>query len=296
MLRLQLAATSAKRHYKRGAMYRRKTEFDVAIGRFIMAPTGLSGVRSVLAESRHHFPRHSHEEYGIGLILDGAQRSLSGRGMVEASAGDIITVNPGEVHDGMPIADRARTWRMLYLDPSVVMALVSEIRESGTGHFEFHHPVLHDRRTRERLAALLAATDPASAQGLDEEALLLLIADLAGIREAADIGNRRLDQARARIDDDPVRAASLTELAQICGLSRFQFLRAFARETGLTPHAYLLQRRIDMARRLMAGGLPIASAAVDAGFSDQSHLTRHFVARYGISPGAFQRAAAPRLQ
>ncbi|MCT6716748.1 AraC family transcriptional regulator, partial [Staphylococcus aureus] len=61
--------------------------------------------------------------------------------------------------------------------------------------------------------------------------------------------------ARMRIDDDPAAAVSLLDLAQETGLSRFQVLRGFARVTGLTPHAYQLQRRVALARRLIAQGL-----------------------------------------
>jgi quercetin dioxygenase-like cupin family protein len=57
--------------------------------------------------ARHIFPRHTHEQFGIGVIRRGASRSRSGRGMVEAGSGDIITVNPGEVHKGAPIDVKA---------------------------------------------------------------------------------------------------------------------------------------------------------------------------------------------
>jgi len=92
-------------------------------------------------------------------------------------------------------------------------------------------------------------------------------------------------QARARIDDDPAAAVSLLDLARDTGLSRFQVLRGFARVTGLTPHAYQLQRRVALARRLIAQGLPLAEAAAACGFADQSHMTRQFVRKYGVSPG-----------
>ena len=76
------------------------------------------------------------------------------------------------------------------------------------------------------------------------------------------------------------------------GLDRFQVLRSFARATGMTPHAYLVQRRIDLVRRLIASGQPLAQAAVASGFADQSHMTRIFVRKYGISPGAYARATS----
>jgi AraC-like DNA-binding protein len=70
-------------------------------------------------------------------------------------------------------------------------------------------------------------------------------------------------------------------------VSRFQLVRSFARNTGLTPHAYLVQRRVLLARRLIAGGTALADAAAASGFADQSHMTRVFVRKYGMAPGAF---------
>ncbi|WP_353619630.1 AraC family transcriptional regulator [Rhizobium sp. ICMP 5592] len=97
-------------------------------------------------------------------------------------------------------------------------------------------------------------------------------------------------RARDLIEEDPSAPLTLAELADACGLSHFQFLRAFTRATGLTPHAYLLQRRIHEARRLIASGTPLAEAAFASGFADQSHMTRLFVRNFGISPGAYAAA------
>ena len=92
------------------------------------------------------------------------------------------------------------------------------------------------------------------------------------------------------MDDDPTAGVTLADLARESGMSRFQLLRGFAKATGLTPHAYLVQRRINLARRLIAGGTPLAEAAMDSGFTDQSHMTRIFVRKYGITPGAYALA------
>lgn len=94
------------------------------------------------------------------------------------------------------------------------------------------------------------------------------------------------------MDDDPAAELALSTLAAAAGLSRYQFLRAFSRLTGLPPHAYLLQRRVQRARRLVRAGLPLAEAAAASGFADQSHMTRCFVRSLGLTPGAFR---PPRL-
>ena len=89
-------------------------------GQFKIFQCGIAGVEAIESDTRHVFPRHTHEQFGIGVINRGAQKSYSGRGMVEAGSGDTITVNPGEVHDGAPIGDAGRSWRMLYFNPSLI--------------------------------------------------------------------------------------------------------------------------------------------------------------------------------
>jgi len=84
----------------------------------------------------------------------------------------------------------------------------------------------------------------------------------------------------------------LAELAALSGVSRFQLLRGFVREIGITPHAYLVQLRVRHARRLLTHAHTPAQAALLAGFADQSHLTRAFVRQFGITPGRYSQALA----
>ncbi|MEP9370622.1 AraC family transcriptional regulator [Mesorhizobium sp. KR1-2] len=251
-----------------------------------------AGVQAVAASSRHVFPRHWHEQFGVGVIRRGAQRSLSGRGTVEATAGDIITVNPGEVHDGAPIGDAGRSWHMLYFDPAMVLAVAAEMdlpREA-----EFHRPAMTDPMAASLFDRLyLAMTAPRHCEMEREEMLLGLMARLVGKR--ADPSRAYVPAAirlaRELIDDAPAATLTLADLAQASGLGRFQLLRGFAKATGFTPHAYIVQRRIDLARWLIAGGASLADAAVESGFADQAHMTRTFTRRYGVSPGAYAAAA-----
>jgi quercetin dioxygenase-like cupin family protein len=91
--------------------------------------SAVPGIEPMTLVSNHHFPRHSHDQFGIGVIVSGAQRSWSGVGQVSASAGDVIMANPGEMHDGVPLDSNGRRWRMIYIDPSLV---ASELRARAT--------------------------------------------------------------------------------------------------------------------------------------------------------------------
>ncbi|MYN00634.1 helix-turn-helix domain-containing protein [Pseudoduganella sp. DS3] len=267
-----------------------KTSFQVLL-------CGDARIKAVDAHSVQTFSRHTHEQFGIGLVTRGAQKSFSCRGMVEAGAGDLITVNPNEVHDGAPLGDAGRSWKMLYLEPGLAAELLRDgcgdnagAGVTAPGALEFHAPVLRDAALA---AAFVRAYDsaistlPGARLAAEQHLLDLLAKALLRHRYAKARSVAPTSAAQSMMLDDPLSDWSLAELAQACGMSRFQLVRAFARNTGFTPHAYLVHRRILLARQLIAGGTPLAEAAAASGFADQSHMTRVFVRKYGISPGAF---------
>ena len=269
----------------------------MARGRFQVVACEIAGVLAVEAETAHAFPRHSHEQFGFGLIERGAQRSMSGRGVVEAQTGDIITVNPGEVHDGAPLVDTGRAWRMLYLDPDLIAETACDANEGKTRTCEFVHPVLRDDALTGTFRVLYGALTNPQEDGMDlrrDEALTVLVDCLLRERTlgALPAVPAAIRLAQELIDDDPTAPVGLAELARVSGLSRFQVVRGFSRAFGLTPHAYLVQRRIDLVRQLIASGAALSDAAAASGFADQSHMTRHFVRRFGFPPGTLSSLAS----
>ena len=255
--------------------------------------SALPGVEAMTLLTDHAFPRHSHDGFGVGVMAAGAQRSWSGIGWVEAEAGDVITVNPGEMHDGAPIGG-ARGWRMLYLDPALV---ARELVDEGEGQPEIVRPALRDPVLVGLFACLFARATAAVPEPLAlEEDLLRTLARLLrrhGTRtRPVSRAAPSVALARQRLDEAPEAPATLAELAALSGVSRFQLLRGFARETGTTPHAYLLQRRVRLARQLLIAGHAPAEAAQDAGFADQSHMTRAFRRQFGVTPARYQATLA----
>lgn len=255
--------------------------------------SALPGVEAMTLLTDHAFPRHSHDGFGIGVMAAGAQRSWSGIGWVEAEAGDVITVNPGEMHDGTPIGG-ARGWRMLYLNPVLV---ARELVDEGEDRPEIARPALCDPVLTGLFARLFAGATGAVSEPLAlEEDLLRTLAHVLWrhgtrprpVRQAAPA----VAMARRRLDEAPEAPATLAELAALSGVSRFQLLRSFARETGVTPHAYLLQRRVRLARQLLIAGCGLAEAALEAGFADQSHMTRAFRRQFGVTPARYRAALA----
>ncbi|WP_458732859.1 helix-turn-helix transcriptional regulator [Sphingobium xenophagum] len=84
----------------------------------------------------------------------------------------------------------------------------------------------------------------------------------------------------------------LEELASTVGLSPFHFSRKFKSEFGITPHAFVVQRRIERAKSLLlTRNMPLKVVAADCGFSDQSHLNRTFRKALGMTPAEYRRCA-----
>jgi AraC-like DNA-binding protein len=263
--------------------------------------TPWEGVHGTAMDSARHYGRHWHSTYGVGLLDHGAQSSASGRGKVDAYAGDLITTNPGEVHDGRPLGGPSRRWRMVYLDAAVMAGMLGGAAMDGS--VEFTRPVLKDLRLVQTLRRLFtrlddwrncAASASASAEALAcEESLvevcgLLLGGHSTAVPQPEIDGDVRL--VRERLADDLLAAPTLDELAAMAGLGKFQLLRRFQKAYGVPPHAWLLLQRAERARALIRRGTSLADTAAASGFADQSHMTRIFTRHFGFTPGAWQRA------
>ncbi len=250
------------------------------------------GIEAMTLVSNQAFPRHSHDQFGIGVIDFGAHCSWSAVGAVSADAGDVIMVNPGEMHDGAPVAGKARGWRMIYLDAK---RIERQIEEERAGGIEIVRPVTRNAALAEAFNRLFACViSPRPDHLATEESLLSvtmgLLRNHTSVRSMTDGGPPCVAKAIQRLDDAADEPVSLTELAALAGVSRFKLLRSFAREVGVTPHAYLVQRRLSAARRLLAAGQTPVQAAMQAGFADQSHLTRTFVRYFGVTPARYRAA------
>lgn len=254
--------------------------------------SGVRGVSAITLVSSHRFPRHSHDQFGIGVMGFGGHRSWSGIGQVEAGAGDVIMVGPGEMHDGAPLGGPARGWSMIYLDPDLV---AREVEAELAGPVELVQPVAQDADTASLFGRLFdAVTVPQPDPLAREEALLRTLVHALRRHGSARPAERGSPPAVAaalrRLDAAPELPVTLAELAALAGVSRFQLLRGFARAVGTTPHAYLVQRRVRLARRLLSEGQAAADVALHAGFADQSHMTRAFVRQLGITPARYRAA------
>ena len=98
-------------------------------------------------------------------------------------------------------------------------------------------------------------------------------------------------RSKEMLAGDLTGATPLHEIAAACGLSVSHFSRAFHKSTGLAPHAWLLQVRVEAAKAMLrSGDASLSTIALACGFADQSHFARVFTHRVGLSPGAWRKA------
>lgn len=248
------------------------------------------------ARFRHHrYDRHTHPHYVIALITEGCERVTVGRREVVAPAGMILLVNPEEWHDGQAGSDQGWAYKTFY--PTIPF-LRSIGLELGLGHLpEFRDRLVEDRPLAGALArahALSSSADPTCA----DEALLVAFRRLilrhcnAARRELPDEGpsERRMATYEALIERNLVDHLDLGRLAAAAKVTRFQVIRDFRRAVGMTPGAFIRDRRLRRAASLIEAGALLREAAHEAGFCDQSHLSRAFRQAHGITPGMFRRA------
>ena len=266
------------------------------IVRFRRAPD-LDGLEFLHATFvRHSFPRHTHDTFAIGVIESGVQATYYRGATHIATCRDICLINPGEVHTGFSPHPDGWTYRVFYPGASLLEAIASEILPRGCGLPHFSSPVITDPLVSTGILRLLKTLE-LSEVTIERETLLYSVIARMISRHADKRGVSRVPKGVERgvvrllieyLDHHFTENDTLRELSGLAGLSGFHLLRLFRATVGLPPHAYLIQKRVDHARRLLLAGLSIADAGLEAGFTDQSHLTRAFKRIVGVTPGCYR--------
>ncbi|SAL40851.1 AraC family transcriptional regulator [Caballeronia sordidicola] len=249
----------------------------------------------------HEFTPHWHDAYTIPVIEEGAECYDYRGSKYVAEAGSVPIINPGELHTGARAMDVGWRYRVFYLPVEFVQSVANEVAGRAQPTPWFPADIIRDadvaRRVQrahqalEGLEVLESAGDPLAAEHALFDAVSTLLVRHAGQRPP--VAHMRLDTARvesmkSRLVDDMSAPLSLTELAQTVGLSTFHAARLFTRETGLAPHAWRNQMRLNRALKGLRAGASVTDVAAASGFTDQSHFTRHFKKTFGVPPGRWR--------
>ena len=234
------------------------------------------------------YPAHCHENWAVLIVDDGAIRYDLDRRPCGAAGQTVTILPPGVVHDGRP-APGARGFRKreLYLDAAFFPA--------GLTGAAVDHTSITDPPLRAALSGLHDGLRQRT-EMLDAEAGLALIGEritghlTRAPRPAPGPEPGLARRLREFLDEQVTTQVSLGQAAATLERSVPHLVRSFRREFGLSPHAYVIGRRIDLARRLMLRGDAPADVATAVGFYDQAHFSRHFKRHTATTPASYARS------
>ena len=238
------------------------------------------------------FPNHFHEYYVIGFVEDG-ERVLSCKNQeYTISKGHVLLFNPGDNHACVQNDNGTLDYRGINIAKEVMLDLAEEV----TGKRElpgFSQNVIFDDEVTSYLRPLHELVMKGSCEFSKEENLLLLLSLLiqeygqpfeSCIPECRD----DIEKACAFMEQHYAERIYLDQLCRCAGLSKSTLLRAFAKSRCVTPYCYLENIRIGKARKLLEQGISPVEAALQTGFSDQSHFTNYFYRFIGLAPGVYR--------
>lgn len=262
-----------------------------AITDWVARATPVAGMERIEAWFHGNaYAMHRHDTYAIGRTLAGVQRFNYRRSRRDSLPGNTLVLHPDEAHDGQAGTPEGFRYRIIYVEPS----LFQDVLGGHTLPF-IEGGVTTDPRLAAAAEALLRQPEHVfepleQAEGIAELARALATAAGMSMRKPRGdyfAARRALEYLQA----NSTRVVAMEELEAATGRDRWSLSRDFRQYYGTSPYRYLTMRRLDTVRRLLRAGQPLAHAAMDAGFADQSHMSRHFLKAFGLTPGRWLQMA-----
>lgn len=260
----------------------------------IYAPSPLHGLEILSCSNDHTFTKHLHEGYVLWLNSESDEHfNINGTSDI-LRLGTVSIIEPGVIHSNSPTVSKQRHLRSFYFSEHFLQKIYTNISGKGKG---FHLPtcIIQNRQLWQEFSTLhdflLHPEDHLSMEVETVSAFSKLYEQaghwdtLSGISTEKNRINTVIDYFHENLD----RQFHLKDVAELVQCTSYHLIRIFQRERNIAPHKFLIQLRLERARIVLEEGTTIADAALSAGFSDQSHLTRMFKARYGVTPGRYQQ-------
>lgn len=225
------------------------------------------------------YKKHCHEEYALGVTLRGIQQYHLAGSLHSSHPGGVMLFNPEQYHDGNSYDREGIDYVMLYIKP----AMFAEIL--GKQELRFTSPIVYDRELAQSIYSLNQAVQNGADSALCSE-LLLQLAHLAAHTEigaAMRTDNAFVQQAKEMMYYSLGQVLKLDHISQELGLSKYQFIREFKSHTGISPYQFFLNCKVEHARQSIEKTKDVYSAVAECGFTDLTHLNRHFKSVFGLT-------------
>ena len=235
------------------------------------------------------FPNHFHDYYVIGFIESG-ERCLSCKNRkYTVEPGDLLLFNPRDNHTCEQINGRTLDYRCINVPPETMSKAAFEI--TGKEYLPYFSPaVIFHSELASLLRELHMIIMEEEKDFRKEEIFFFLLEQLIeefseeGIEQSGPEENRETKIICNYLEKNYMKNITLDELSGLTGLSKYYLLRSFTKQKGISPYRYLETIRIDRAKKLLEQGVLPIEAALQTGFTDQSHFSNFFKKFIGLTP------------
>ncbi|WP_367986524.1 AraC family transcriptional regulator [Vibrio sp. NTOU-M3] len=235
------------------------------------------------------YQAHSHDEFSFGVIDDGQALYANRKRQYHVRKGDIVTINPSDVHACNP---QAGDWsyRMLFVDARWMGEIQQEVVQSQQqDYFAFEHDLERRLDLSQTFNQLFAALYHDNSTLNAEILLFEFVAGCSALASEPKVASMPLlHQVKEKLLDQVDSNHQLDDLAKDVDMNRYQLLRAFKHQYGLPPHAFLMDEKIKRAKVLLRQGYSLTETALQLGFSDQAHFQRQFKKKAAVTPKFYQ--------
>lgn len=242
--------------------------------------------------SIRRFKDHMHRSFSIGAVDKGAVRYSVGDREAVLSAGALAVINPETLHCCNAISGEKRSYYMLYLDTDWCLQV-----QKSLWNVESFVPAEKILLEKEDLynccCSVVQKIMDASVHLLKKEQLLVEFSSAVFNNccrmqvEQQEVPDN-IERLKALLGKDLKEDVTLNSLAVQLRANPYTLLRRFKVITGITPHAYRMNCRVEQARKYLQQGMDITETALECGFFDQSHLHRHFKAMTTVTPQEYR--------
>jgi len=231
------------------------------------------------------FPFHFHPTYNISLVYDGVFETKLSDKSVSAVKGTILVTNPHEIHANPCVKADARSFFTFYLTADFFEYA------NNLKNLQFKEKVIHDDILFTELHNVSLKIKSGYAGNSYEKQLTDALKMMAATHGTIvdEHGHEKITAMFDNyLDETHFEKFSLQDAADQLGLDKFKFLRLFKFQTGLTPNNYLILKKIEKSKIMLADGANLLGVAIDLGFYDTAHFCKHFKKFTGTSPIAYQ--------
>jgi AraC-like DNA-binding protein len=237
--------------------------------------------------------KHYHNMLCILALKDGSAKIIIEDKEITLEKNKLVIINPNEVHFSV-LDEYSRNYYVIYIDRTWyrtlqelvfntddVIALSNEIFDLKISEdfFELFEYLYLDNESMEKELKLLEFLNKIFNKYVDENIVLKI-----------DNGTKIAKEFKIYIENNISSKLTLTQISKALGFSPYHIIRVCNQDFGLSANAYIVNKRVHRAKKMISQGMDISQVAIEVGFYDQSHLTNIFKKVFAITPKAYQNS------